>query len=126
MKNALHGLRVLDLTMNLPGPYMTWLMAEMDAEVVKVENPDGGDPARAFMDPGEEIYFPLFEAVNRGKKSVTLDLKVDGGRSVFKTLLGGYDILVEGFRPGVMKTLGLDYESLSSSFPNLLYVSITG
>jgi len=72
MQDALKGIKVLDLTMNLPGPFMTWLMAQMGAEIVKVENPEGGDFARHFNDPDKPIYFPVFDAVNRGKKSITL------------------------------------------------------
>ena len=80
MYKALKKIKVLDLTMNLPGPFMTWLMAEMGAEVLKVENPGTGDSARNFNEPTQEIYFPVFEAVNRNKKSITLDLKQDADR----------------------------------------------
>lgn len=126
MKNALCGLRILDLSMNLPGPYMTWLLVEMGAEVLKIEPPKGGDLARVFMSKGQQNYFPVFDMVNRGKKSLVLDLKKSEGRATFLALLRDYDIVVEGFRPGVMKSLKLDYDSVSPEYPNIIYVSITG
>jgi crotonobetainyl-CoA:carnitine CoA-transferase CaiB-like acyl-CoA transferase len=126
MKNALRGLRILDLSMNLPGPYMTWLLVEMGAEVLKIEPPKGGDLARAFMNKGQQNYFPVFDMVNRGKKSLLLDLKNPKGRATFLALLGDYDIVIEGFRPGVMKSLKLDYDSVSPKYSNIIYVSITG
>jgi alpha-methylacyl-CoA racemase len=123
MSQALAGLKVLDLTMNLPGPYMTWLLAVMGAEVVKVENPVGGDYARmlgGIKDP------PFFAAVNRNKKSLALNLKHLEGKAVFLKLLDRYDVLVEGFRPGTMERLGLDFDAVSAANPRLIYVSITG
>ncbi|RJX34989.1 MAG: CoA transferase [Desulfarculus sp.] len=124
MGGALSGLKVLDLTMNLPGPYMTWLLAGLGAEVVKVENPAGGDYARALRGVGGRS--PYFEAVNRNKKSLALDLKRPRGREVLLALLQHYDVLVEGFRPGVMQRLGLDYATLSALQPRLILVSISG
>lgn len=126
MKNALEGIKILDLTMNLPGPYMTWLMVQMGAEVVKVENPDIGDYARVYSDPGQDSYLPIFELVNHGKKSITLNLKQDADREKFLELAGSYDIVVEGFRPGVMDKLKIDYETISKRYPDVIYVSITG
>ncbi len=81
MSQALSGLKVLDLTMNLPGPYMTWLLALLGADVVKIENPSGGDYARALMGDGQSS--PFFEAVNRNKKSVALNLKHPEGKRLF-------------------------------------------
>lgn len=124
MSGALSGLKVLDLTMNLPGPYMTWLLACLGAEVVKVENPAGGDYARALRGAGGSS--PYFQAVNRNKKSLALDLKHPQGREVFLGLLARYDVLVEGFRPGVMQRLGLDYATLSAAQPRLIQVAISG
>ncbi|MEW5723634.1 MAG: CaiB/BaiF CoA-transferase family protein [Thermodesulfobacteriota bacterium] len=124
MEHALAGLKVLDLTMNLPGPYMTWLLAELGAEVLKVENPQGGDYARALASDGEGS--PVFDIVNRKKKSLTLNLKTEEGRDIFFRLLDQYDVLVEGFRPGVMASLGLDYERAKARQPRLIYVSISG
>ncbi len=123
MSQALEGLKVLDLTMNLPGPYMTWLLAAMGAEVVKVENPVGGDYARVLggiQDP------PFFAAVNRNKKSLALNLKHPEGKRLCLKLVDMYDVLVEGFRPGTMERLGLDFDAVSARNPRLIYVSITG
>lgn len=126
MQDALKGIRILDLTMNLPGPFMTWLMAEMGAEIIKVENSDGGDFARIFSDPDQDAYFPVFDAVNRGKKSISLDLKQGADRESFLQLLGNYNIVVEGFRPGVMKKLGIDYDTICLQYPEVIYVSVSG
>ena len=125
MEHALDGLRILDLTMNLPGPFMTWLLAEMGADVLKVENPQGGDYARALAAPDGQGS-PIFDTVNRKKKSLTVNLKTGEGRELLLRLLDRYDVLVEGFRPGVMASFGLDYESLRDRFPRLIYVSISG
>ncbi len=126
MSSALNGLKVLDLTMNLPGPYMTWLLAGLGAEIVKIENPAGGDYARVLggTDPGSQN--PFFEAVNRNKKSVTLNLKKPEGRRLFLSLLSEYDILVEGFRPGTMERLELGFETTKTVQPRLIHVSISG
>lgn len=123
MSRALDGITVLDLSMNLPGPYMTWLLAQLGAEVVKIENPQGGDYARAL---GGGSTSPFFEAVNRNKKSVTINLKHPEGRRLLLDLVDRYDILVEGFRPGTMERLGLGFETMSQRNPRLIQVSITG
>ena len=125
MSGVLAGLKVLDLSMNLPGPYMTWLLACMGAEVVKVENPVGGDYARGFAGRSTKNA-PYFEAVNRNKKGITLNLKHDQGRRLFLNLLDGYDVLVEGFRPGTMERLGLGFEEIHAKQPRVIYVSISG
>jgi len=124
MSQALSGLKVLDLTMNLPGPYMTWLLALLGAEVVKVENPSGGDYSRALMGNGQSS--PFFAAVNRNKKSVGLNLKHSEGKRLFLKLLGSYDVLVEGFRPETMERLGLGFDVTSAINPRLIHVSISG
>ena len=126
MSSALKGLKVLDLTMNLPGPYMTWLLANLGAKVIKIENPQGGDYARVLGGTGSGAVNPFFEAVNRNKKSVTLNLKHPEGRRLFLALLDEYDILVEGFRPGTMERLGLGFETTSAAHPRLIHVSISG
>ncbi len=123
MSRALAGLKVLDMSMNLPGPYMTWLLAALGAEVIKLENPAGGDYARAL---GGGKDSPFFAAVNRNKKSVTLNLKHPEGKRLFLKLADTCDVVVEGFRPGTMERLGLDYDVLSASNSRLIYVSITG
>jgi alpha-methylacyl-CoA racemase len=121
---ALSGLKILDLSMNLPGPYMTWLLAALGAEVVKIENPSGGDYARALGGEGQNS--PFFASVNRNKKSVTLNLKRPEGQQIFMELLKQHDVLVEGFRPGTMERLGVGYEVTSTHNPRLIHVSITG
>ena len=124
MSQALSGLKILDLTMNLPGPYMTWILALLGADVVKIENPSGGDYARALMGDGQSS--PFFEAVNRNKKSVALNLKHPEGKRLFVKLLNNYDVLVEGFRPETMERLDLGFDVLSAINPRLIYVSISG
>lgn len=126
MSRALEGIKVLDLTMNLPGPYMTWLLALLGAEVVKIENPQGGDYARALSAGGSGKSSPFFDAVNRNKKSVALNLKHPEGHRLFVELLNSYDVLVEGFRPGTMENLDLAYETLERRQPRLIFVSISG
>jgi crotonobetainyl-CoA:carnitine CoA-transferase CaiB-like acyl-CoA transferase len=115
---ALDGLRVLDLTRLLPGPFCTMLLADLGADVIKVEEPTGGDPAR---NSGS-----LFVLVNRNKRSLTLDLKAEEGRDVLLRLVERSDILVESFRPGVMDRLGLGYGVLSARNPRLIYATLSG
>ncbi len=124
MPAALSGLKILDLTMNLPGPYMTWILALLGADVVKVENPSGGDYSRALMGDGNSS--PFFEAVNRNKRSVALNLKHPQGKRIFLNLLKSYDVLIDGFRPGTMEKLGLGYDDTSKVNPRLIHVSISG
>ena len=114
----LSGICVLDLTELLPGPYATRQLAEMGAEVIKVERP-AGDAAR-LMFPG------LFEAVNRGKKSVVLNLKDDADRAAFVRLAARADVVIEGYRPGVTARLGIDYPTLCALNPGLVYCSVSG
>jgi crotonobetainyl-CoA:carnitine CoA-transferase CaiB-like acyl-CoA transferase len=117
MPGALEGIRVLDLTRLLPGAVATQWLAEYGAEVIKVEQPPAGDYAR-------ESYAALFEETNRGKKSVMLDLKA--AKESFLNLMRGADVLIEGFRPGVMERLGLGYETLRALNPRLIYAALTG
>ena len=116
---ALTGVRVLDLTELLPGPFATQMLADMGADVVKIERPGRGDNAREML-PG------TYRMVNRGKQSVTLDLKTAEGREALVRLAKKADVLVEGYRPGVMKRLGVDYESLAKGNSGLIYASISG
>ena len=121
----LSGLRVLDLTRVLAGPYCTMVLADLGAEVIKVEIPGRGDDARhfgPFVGP-ESAYFM---SLNRNKKSVALNLKHDQGREVFLKLVRRADVLVENFRPGTMDKLGLGYERLSAENPRLVYAAISG
>jgi crotonobetainyl-CoA:carnitine CoA-transferase CaiB-like acyl-CoA transferase len=103
---------------------MTWLLALLGAEVVKVENPSGGDYSRALMGDGNSS--PFFEAVNRNKKSVALNLKHPEGKRIFLMLLKTYDVLIDGFRPGTMEKLGLGYDDTSKVNTRLIHVSISG
>lgn len=115
----LAGITVVDLSELLPGPFLTQNLAELGARVVKVERPPHGDHARR-MGKG------VFEAVNRGKQSLLVDLKDDRGRDEVLALLADADVLVESYRPGVMARLGLDAATLCARFPRLVYVSLSG
>jgi crotonobetainyl-CoA:carnitine CoA-transferase CaiB-like acyl-CoA transferase len=126
---ALSGLVVLDLSENISGPYCTKLFADYGAEVIKVEKPPLGDPSRCAgpfpndqPDPEKSGQF-LF--LNTGKKSITLNLESEDGSQIFKRLVKGADILIENFRPGVMASLGLDYEVLADLNPALIMTSIS-
>ena len=121
---ALHGLRVIDVTQVMAGPFCTMLLADFGADVIKVE-PPAGDSTRTM--PGAVgTDSPSFNAVNRGKRSIVLNLKTPDGVDVLKRLARSADILVENYRPGVMATLGLDYSSLAAHNPGLIYASISG
>ncbi len=123
----LGGVRVIDLTQFLPGPMMSVMMADQGAEVIKIEPPQG-DPAREqapFDTYGEAEHSVWFANLNRGKKSVVLDLKSDAGKAALRDLIAGADIFVEGFRPGVMKRLGFDYEAAKAIKPDIIYCSIS-
>lgn len=115
---------VLDVTQVMAGPYCTMVLADMGARVIKVE-PPRGDSTRA-MAGGRGGESAAFDAVNRGKLGVVLDLATDAGRRAFRRLAAGADVLVENFRPGVMKKLGLDYPALAADCPRLVYASISG
>ena len=129
MEQALGGIRVLDLTQYIAGPYCTRLLAGFGADVVKVEKPGGGDPARRIgpflnEEPGPERS-GLFLYLNSNKKSITLDLKSKAGTEVFRELARDADIVVESFRPGVMDRLGLGYNELRKLNPGLVMTSIS-
>jgi crotonobetainyl-CoA:carnitine CoA-transferase CaiB-like acyl-CoA transferase len=119
----LEGLRVVDLSVFLPGPHLTMSLADHGAEVIKVE-PPAGDPGREIgvREGGESVFFRL---MNRGKKSVALDLKTEAGRAALRDLCDGVDVFVESFRPGVMRRLGFDYATLAARNPRLVYCSIS-
>jgi alpha-methylacyl-CoA racemase len=122
---ALHGLKVVDLTRYIPGPYCTMLLGDLGADVVKVEEPPLGDPTRLLPPPGEEQGV-VFESLNRNKRSLLVDLRTDGGREVVRRLAQRADVLVEGFRPGVLERRGLGAEALCAANPRLVYCSLTG
>ncbi len=123
MKGPLEGIRVLDLGNFIAGPFGAMFLADLGAEVVKVENPKGGDPFRAWDLGGDR---PNFWAYNRGKKSVTLNLRTPEGREMFYQLARGTDVVMENYRPGVAKSLGIEYETLGKINPKLIYCAITG
>lgn len=123
---ALAGIRVLDMSRVLAGPFATQILADLGADVIKIEHPTRGDDTRSWGPPfvgGESAYFL---SVNRGKRSVAVDLKTDEGREILKRLAAKSDLLIENMKPGDMARYGLDYESLSAVNPGLIYCSITG
>ena len=121
----LAGLRVLDLTRLLPGGYATCLLADLGADVVKVEEPGKGDYIR-WMPPMAGSVSANHAALNRNKRSITLNLKTPEGRGVFEALVPSFDVVVESFRPGVMDRLGVGWTALSRLHPGLVYCAITG
>ena len=123
----LAGVRVLDVSQVMAGPYACMLLADMGADVIKVEPPDGGDQTRGAMGfklKGNDSMGYL--NMNRNKRSITLNLKTEAGRKVLFRMVKDADILVENYRPGVVKRLGIDYETLSAINPRLVYASISG
>ena len=122
----LDGITVLDLTRVLSGPYCTMLLADMGARVIKIEQPRKGDDTRAWGPPFLEGESAYFLSINRNKESVTLDFKHPDGRAVLDRLLSRADVVVENFRPGTLAKVGLDYASLSSRLPRLVYCSVSG
>ncbi|MGB9825467.1 MAG: CaiB/BaiF CoA transferase family protein [Desulfofundulus sp.] len=122
---VLEKVKVLDLTRLLPGPYATMILADLGAEVLKIEDPAMGDYMRE-MGPRLGSESVWFHAVNRNKKSMRLNLKVPRGREIFLRLVREYDVLIESFRPGVMERLGLGYDVLSAENPRLVFCSLSG
>ena len=122
----LDGILVLDLTRVLSGPYCTMLLADMGARVLKIEQPKKGDDTRAWGPPFLEGESAYFLSINRNKESVTLDFKHPDGRAVLDRLIARADVLVENFRPGTLRKLGLDYQSLAPRHPRLVYCSVSG
>jgi crotonobetainyl-CoA:carnitine CoA-transferase CaiB-like acyl-CoA transferase len=125
MSAPLEGLRVLDLTRLLPGPACTMHLADLGADVVKVEDTGAGDYARTLGAAGTEPS-AFFRHVNRNKRSVALDLKAARGRDAFLALARGADAIVEGFRPGVVASLGVGYDAVREVRPSIVYASISG
>jgi len=118
----LSGIRVLDFTRYLAGPFATMLLADYGADVVKVESPKG----REFRAPGAERDSYFFLSSNRGKRSLAVDVKAEPGRNLLRRILPRFDVLVENFRPGVMERLGLGSRALAAELPRLIYCSISG
>jgi crotonobetainyl-CoA:carnitine CoA-transferase CaiB-like acyl-CoA transferase len=126
MKKALEGIKVLDLSRALAGPYCTMMLADMGAEVIKVEMPGTGDDSRGWGPPfvaGESAYFM---SINRNKKSITLDMKGGKAIEIIMKLIKQSDVLVENFRPGAMERLELGYQQVKPANPRLVYCSISG
>ena len=121
----LTGLKVLDLSQFIPGPYATRLLSDQGAEVIKVE-PPRGDPMRSLLYAGKNALSPVYQALNRGKRIVCLDLKSDGDKRKFTDLAQSADVVLESFRPGVMTRLGLDWPALMIDNPALIYCSLSG
>jgi crotonobetainyl-CoA:carnitine CoA-transferase CaiB-like acyl-CoA transferase len=121
----LEGVRVLDLSRLLPGPMCTLHLAEMGADVIKVEDPERGDYARE-MDARDGEPSAFYRLVNHNKRSIVLDLKSPGGRDAFLRLAADADVILEGFRPGTVRKLGIDYAAARARNPRIVYCSISG
>lgn len=128
----LHGVRVIELARILAGPWAGQLLADLGADVIKVENPDGGDDTRKWGPPfvtshdGENLSAAYYHSCNRGKRSIALDFSTPKGAEIVRKLVADADILIENFKLGGLKKYGLDYESLKKINPKLVYCSITG
>ena len=122
----LAGVRVLELSQIMAGPTCGLMLADLGAEVIKVEKYPGGDDARNYRQNGDNGLPPSFMMLNRGKKSICIDLRSEQGKATLKRLVAGADILTENFRLGVMEKLGLGYDELRAHNPGLIYCSITG
>jgi CoA:oxalate CoA-transferase len=118
---TLSGIRVVDLTRIVSGPFCTMLLADMGAEVIKIETPGRGDPLRAqgVIKNGLSWYYASF---NRNKKSITLDLRSSEGKEILIRLIGRSDVVVDNYRPGVMKKMGLDYDRLKKINPGVICI----
>src|ERR1700688_3519269 len=126
MRAALSGIRIIDMTHNQAGPACAQILAFLGADVIKLEEPKGGDVARtvhADKKGSDSLFFLLF---NANKRSLTLNLKTDEGRRLFKEVIGQSDVLLENFGPGAMDRLGLDWEVLKALNPRLIYATIKG
>jgi crotonobetainyl-CoA:carnitine CoA-transferase CaiB-like acyl-CoA transferase len=126
-QGALHGIRVLDLSQVMSGPFCTMVLADLGADVIKIENPDQGDQTRkswGYSVVGDDSR--AFLSLNRNKRSVTLDLKDEGDREKFLELVRTADVVIENFRPGVAKRLGVGYDAVSAVNPRIVYASISG
>ncbi|MBB6178601.1 CaiB/BaiF CoA transferase family protein [Pseudorhizobium flavum] len=131
-KPPLAGIRVIELARVLAGPWAGQMLADMGADVIKVENPDGGDDTRAWGPPfvegkdGENLSAAYYHSTNRGKRSIAVDLKTEEGQEIVRRLVATADVVIENFKLGGLKKYGLDYESLKAINPKLVYCSITG
>lgn len=123
MGGALAGIRIIEAASYVTGPFASQLLADLGAEVIKVEEPKRGDPFRGW---GERNYAATFCSLNRNKKSVTVDFRTDDGRDVLVKLLTGADVFIQNFRPGVLAKRGLGYEDIKELNPKIVYCSISG
>jgi crotonobetainyl-CoA:carnitine CoA-transferase CaiB-like acyl-CoA transferase len=122
----LDGIRVVDLSRILAGPYCSMLLSDFGADIVKIENPDKGDDTRAYGPPfldGESVYFL---SINRGKKSLTLNLKTPEAREILTKLIQNSDVLLENFRQDFLPSIGFGYEEVAKLNPKIIYASVTG
>jgi len=126
MLGALEGIRVLDMTQLMAGPYCAMLLADLGAEVIKIEKPQGGDDARQMGPPFYNGESAAFMAVNRNKLGLALDIRTPVGKELLWRLIATSDVLVENFRPGTMERLGFGYEQTHAVHPSLVYCSISG
>src|SRR5438128_398522 len=125
MHQALAGIRVLDLSRMLPGPFASMMLADLGAEVIKVEEPTTGDPTR-HSPPRLGKQSAAFLQVNRNKKSIAFDLKRADARELFLKLAATADVILEQFRPGVVDRLGIGYEAMQQVNPRIVYAALTG
>ena len=125
-RRPLDGVRVIDLTRVVSGPFATMQLGDLGAEIIKIEKPGDGDDARAFAPPYQGDQAAYFLSVNRNKKSITLDLKSDQGKDILWRLIDTADVLVENFRPGAMDRLGFGVDDVRRLKPTLIYASISG
>ncbi len=125
MTKPLEGIKILDLSRILAGPYATMLLRELGAEIIKVERPGKGDDARYYgpFKNGQSVYFI---SINRGKKSITLNLKSPDGIKIIKEMVKDFDVVIENFRPGTMEKLGIGYDVLKEINPKLIYAATSG
>ena len=126
MSGPLEGIRVVDLTRILAGPYCTMMLGDMGAEIIKVENPDGGDDTRSWGPPFLNGVSTYFISINRNKKSLTLNLKDERGKELLRDLIRKSDIMVENFRPGTLDKLGFSWEEIHRLNPAMIFASLSG